>query len=67
MYVLQIVSLCNLARQWLPSIVKSFNDFFFSNLLETLSTADFSRLKPFEPGQPELFAPYLEKLMGFSR
>ena len=43
----------------------NLNNFFFSHLLETLS--DFSKLKPFQPGQAELFAQYLDKLMGFSR
>lgn len=37
-----------------------------SKLVSTLETADFSALTPFKPGKPELFAEFLDKLMGFS-
>ena len=67
MYVLLIVSVIWHASDCHQLCNLNLNYFFFSHLLETLSTADFSQLKPFEPGQPEFFAPYLDKLMGFSR
>ena len=35
-------------------------------LLETLDTANFSILKPFNPGKPELFSQFLDKMMGFA-
>lgn len=37
-----------------------------STLLETLDTVDFSKLKPFQPGKPEKFAEFLDKMMGFT-
>ena len=37
-----------------------------STLSETLDTANFSILKPFSPGKPEVFSNFLDKLMGFS-
>lgn len=36
------------------------------NLASLLRTADFSMLKPFEPGKPELFSQFLDRLMGFA-
>lgn len=37
-----------------------------STLIETLKEKSFEGLKPFERGRPELFAEYLDNLMGFS-
>ncbi|XP_045168752.2 UDP-N-acetylglucosamine transferase subunit ALG13 homolog [Mercenaria mercenaria] len=36
------------------------------NLVETLETADFNKLVPFKPGKPEIFAQFLDKMMGFT-
>ncbi|XP_060568701.1 UDP-N-acetylglucosamine transferase subunit ALG13 homolog [Ruditapes philippinarum] len=36
------------------------------NLVETLETSDFEKLVPFQPGKPEIFAQFLDKMMGFS-
>ena len=38
----------------------------FRNLVDTLETADFEKLVPFKPGKPEIFAQFLDKMMGFS-
>ncbi|XP_061179264.1 UDP-N-acetylglucosamine transferase subunit ALG13 homolog [Saccostrea echinata] len=37
-----------------------------STLVETLSSVDFSVLKPFPPGQPQKFGEFLDNLFGFS-
>ncbi|XP_009475707.1 PREDICTED: putative bifunctional UDP-N-acetylglucosamine transferase and deubiquitinase ALG13 [Nipponia nippon] len=37
-----------------------------STLVETLQSMDLSTLKPFPPGQPEKFALFLDKVVGFS-
>jgi hypothetical protein len=34
--------------------------------VETLETSDFEKLVPFQPGKPEIFAQFLDKMMGFS-
>uniref|UniRef100_A0A8C4U080 UDP-N-acetylglucosamine transferase subunit ALG13 n=1 Tax=Falco tinnunculus TaxID=100819 RepID=A0A8C4U080_FALTI len=36
-----------------------------STLVETLQSMDLSTLKPFPPGQPEKFALFLDKVVGF--
>ncbi|NXG64628.1 ALG13 transferase, partial [Hemiprocne comata] len=36
-----------------------------STLVETLRTMDLTTLKPFPPGQPEKFALFLDKVVGF--
>ncbi|KFO83210.1 UDP-N-acetylglucosamine transferase subunit ALG13, partial [Buceros rhinoceros silvestris] len=36
-----------------------------STLVETLQSMDLSTLKPFPPGQPEKFAFFLDKVVGF--
>ncbi|NXM31612.1 ALG13 transferase, partial [Oxyruncus cristatus] len=36
-----------------------------STLVETLRLMDLSTLKPFPPGQPEKFALFLDKVVGF--
>ncbi|NXS95177.1 ALG13 transferase, partial [Jacana jacana] len=36
-----------------------------STLVETLQTMDLTALKPFPPGQPEKFALFLDKVVGF--
>ncbi|XP_074003533.1 UDP-N-acetylglucosamine transferase subunit ALG13-like [Numenius arquata] len=36
-----------------------------STLVETLETMDLTTLKPFPPGQPEKFALFLDKVVGF--
>uniref|UniRef100_A0A8C3JEF4 UDP-N-acetylglucosamine transferase subunit ALG13 n=1 Tax=Calidris pygmaea TaxID=425635 RepID=A0A8C3JEF4_9CHAR len=36
-----------------------------STLVETLQTMDLTTLKPFPPGQPEKFALFLDKVVGF--
>ncbi|NXW30248.1 ALG13 transferase, partial [Phaetusa simplex] len=36
-----------------------------STLVETLQLMDLSALKPFPPGQPEKFALFLDKVVGF--
>ncbi|KAM9269528.1 UDP-N-acetylglucosamine transferase subunit ALG13-like [Cariama cristata] len=36
-----------------------------STLVETLESMDLSTLKPFPPGQPEKFALFLDKVVGF--
>ncbi|XP_065499377.1 UDP-N-acetylglucosamine transferase subunit ALG13-like [Caloenas nicobarica] len=36
-----------------------------STLVETLRSMDLSTLKPFPPGQPEKFALFLDKVVGF--
>uniref|UniRef100_A0A8B9Q289 UDP-N-acetylglucosamine transferase subunit ALG13 n=2 Tax=Palaeognathae TaxID=8783 RepID=A0A8B9Q289_APTOW len=36
-----------------------------STLVETLQSMDLSTLKPFPPGQPEKFALFLDKAVGF--
>uniref|UniRef100_A0A8C5TSI5 UDP-N-acetylglucosamine transferase subunit ALG13 n=1 Tax=Malurus cyaneus samueli TaxID=2593467 RepID=A0A8C5TSI5_9PASS len=36
-----------------------------STLVETLQSMDLSTLKPFPPGQPEKFASFLDKVLGF--
>ncbi|NXN94878.1 ALG13 transferase, partial [Rhinopomastus cyanomelas] len=36
-----------------------------STLVETLQSMDLSTLKPFPPGQPEKFASFLDKVVGF--
>ncbi|XP_064374009.1 putative bifunctional UDP-N-acetylglucosamine transferase and deubiquitinase ALG13 [Dromaius novaehollandiae] len=38
-----------------------------STLVETLQLMDLSTLKPFPPGQPEKFALFLDKAVGFER
>ncbi|XP_017669812.1 PREDICTED: putative bifunctional UDP-N-acetylglucosamine transferase and deubiquitinase ALG13 [Lepidothrix coronata] len=38
-----------------------------STLVETLQLMDLSTLKPFPPGQPEKFALFLDKVVGFQR
>ncbi|XP_040428721.1 putative bifunctional UDP-N-acetylglucosamine transferase and deubiquitinase ALG13 [Cygnus olor] len=38
-----------------------------STLVETLQSMDLSTLKPFPPGQPEKFALFLDKVVGFER
>ncbi|XP_072191921.1 UDP-N-acetylglucosamine transferase subunit ALG13 [Excalfactoria chinensis] len=38
-----------------------------STLVETLQSMDLSTLKPFPPGQPEKFALFLDKVVGFRR
>lgn len=37
-----------------------------STLEDTLKTCDLSKLKRFPPGQPEKFASFLDKVMGYS-
>ncbi|XP_052815776.1 UDP-N-acetylglucosamine transferase subunit ALG13 homolog [Mya arenaria] len=37
-----------------------------STLVQTLRTKNFTNLKPFPPGKPEVFAQYLDNLMGFT-
>jgi hypothetical protein len=37
-----------------------------SDLAKTLNECDFSKLKPFPPGEPQKFASFLDKVMGFS-
>ena len=37
-----------------------------STLAKTLNECDFSKLKPFPPGEPQKFASFLDKVMGFS-
>ena len=37
-----------------------------SQLLQVLHTLDISKLKPFESGQPQKFASFLDKVMGYS-
>ncbi|NXJ64263.1 ALG13 transferase, partial [Rostratula benghalensis] len=36
-----------------------------STLVETLQSMDLTALKPFPPGQPEKFALFLDKVVGF--
>ncbi|NXH18579.1 ALG13 transferase, partial [Bucco capensis] len=36
-----------------------------STLVETLQFMDLSKLKPFPPGQPDKFALFLDKIVGF--
>ncbi|XP_075368999.1 UDP-N-acetylglucosamine transferase subunit ALG13 [Mycteria americana] len=38
-----------------------------STLVETLQSMDLSTLKPFPPGQPEKFALFLDKVVGFQQ
>ncbi|XP_030064868.1 UDP-N-acetylglucosamine transferase subunit ALG13 homolog isoform X2 [Microcaecilia unicolor] len=36
-----------------------------STLMETLQSMDLSALKPFPAGRPEIFAAFLDKVVGF--
>ncbi|XP_052096584.1 UDP-N-acetylglucosamine transferase subunit ALG13 homolog [Mytilus californianus] len=38
-----------------------------SSLEETLKTCDFSKLKPYTPGKPQLFADFLDNLIGYTK
>ncbi|XP_072482688.1 UDP-N-acetylglucosamine transferase subunit ALG13-like isoform X2 [Notamacropus eugenii] len=38
-----------------------------STLLELLQSVDFSSLKPFPPGQPEIFSDFLDKVVRFKK
>ena len=40
--------------------------FSCSTLKETIEGEDLTELKPFPPGKPELFASFLDKVMGLA-